>query len=120
MVKLTATGNCGVIEIMNISSAETPEDIMKVLAPRMLEGLVGTYATDPAPFLYFTGVVESPVNLGHAIDRRDDYGQNLADFITKHGLGVITQTPAVKNWTGNKIKIWVWAPDYDGLKAWIA
>lgn len=118
-MRITNTGCCGVLELVDISTASGPAEVIDFVAKNhvhfktMAEGRFRPYAT-------FTGVIQR-----HARDhvdgtgkRPDDYGTALADYITLNNLGtVIDAVPPQINWTGNHIKLWVWIPDHAALVA---
>lgn len=47
-------------------------------------------------------------------------GRALAAYIKKHKLGIVIQTPHLRKNpnSGNRIRVWVWAPNENNLKAW--
>lgn len=109
------TGCCGVVELVDISTLSTPQDIIE----KTLRGLydhTGGFKREK-PFIYFTSVVNRHTS-DHASNRIDDYGQALSDYIVAQKLGtVLNDLPVKKNWSGNPIKMWIWMPDYAVVRA---
>lgn len=109
-----STANCGVLEMANITTVlGGPQEITR-LAARDISRVTFGFARKP-PIVYYISVEGKVVNLGHA-SPNTGYGKELADYIVANGLGTITETPPVRNWTGNTIKMWFWHPDYDALR----
>lgn len=110
---------CGVVELAEISTLPNPETVVKA----MIEELRKEYpdkVVQRRSFVYFTGVVgkrKKVFNPRFHADTDRDYGQELADFITKEGLGTLTVTPPSRNTSGNMLRMWVWAPDWDATIA---
>lgn len=109
-LSILRTTNCGVLELNGISRYTNPADIVKDVARKLGD------MEPKVAFLVFTGVTLARDPLHNAIVRTDDYGQKLQDYIEAHKLGSVTATPGVLNpVSGNDIRIWSWAPDWDAL-----
>lgn len=115
-MEVRGTGCCAVLELVDISHKP---DAAAVIKEAIGEIKNQTFSWGrKKPFITFTGVVGDRYTADHASSRNDDYGQALADYIVEHGLGEVVNTiPARANWTHNKIKMWVWMPDYEALRA---
>lgn len=116
-MNVRVTGCCGVTELVDISTMESPEAVLLGAAGAVLW-------EDPhyrRPFVYFTGVVERyrgdhvhyPKQLGN-------YGQALADYITEKGLGEIVASPPKVSHSRNTLRVWIWMPDYESYEKWFA
>lgn len=118
--RVSSTQCCGIKELADISSLPTPEAIVKAAAS-CLAGPTDYYRNPPA-WLMFSGVVGTRKRVYtdyHHANRDDDYGQALADYIRSNDLGVVTETPLAKNYNGNMLRVWMWAPKWEALqKIW--
>ncbi len=65
------------------------------------------------PFVIFTEQVASG-SMG-SFPEWKLYGTRLANYITEHGLGSIVKTEPEMNWTGYRIRGFVWTPNWNGL-----
>ena len=113
--RVVPTQCCGIKELADISALPTSEEVVKRTALTMAV----RYMNLPA-FLFFDGVVGDRKRVYHSnyhADRSDNYGQDLADYIKANDLGVVTETPLAQNYNGNMLRVWVWAPKWDALKA---
>ena len=76
--------------------------------------------SDPGAFVIFTGVVK--VRKGSDDDVDDTtYGPTFASYIKEQKLGSIKESVKVINRTNHPdhwVKVWVWAPNFEKLKAW--
>lgn len=104
---------CGLLELNNISALPGPKEIVDTFVEKYLPN-DGTGRA----FVVFSGVVGARQRVypdyNHA-DRSDDYGQALADYLTTEGLGTVTASSISRNYNGNPLRIWVWAPDWNKL-----
>lgn len=49
----------------------------------------------------------------------NNFGEELADYITKHKLGGVKASRQRRNPnTDNMIRVWIWSPNERNLKAW--
>jgi len=112
---------CGITEIGNISMHEDPEDVLKDIYHRIINGVnydnPVQYSRKRRPFFLFSGVTTRHV-MDHASNRPDNYGQALEDYIRSHGLGKVVSTTPTKNWSGNDLKVWIWTADLFALEMW--
>lgn len=114
MCTVRTTGCCGVLELVDISRAQTAEDVIRACLPEIMR--LTCEGVKKKPFIYYTGVVDRVI-ADHASVRVDNYGQALTDYIREHKLGeVIDNIPPDRNYSGNTIKIWIWRPDYQALQ----
>ena len=116
--KVQGTSCCGILELADISRLPGPEAIVKETA-RLLAERTDFFSSCPA-FIMFSGVVgkrKREYGEHYHANRGDDYGQALADYIRAQDLGVINETKPAKNYSGNMLRIWVWAPKWDAMKA---
>lgn len=117
MTFLRGMGCCGAFELVGISFHNTPEEMF---VSSMYE--INRVRID-FPFVIFTGVTKVAVGDGESAQhigdnpRLDNYGQTFANFIKKHGLGLVTTTESRKNWSNNEIQLWVWHIDRTRSKA---
>jgi hypothetical protein len=118
MIDLFVTKCCGMLEINDLSTAKDPAAALQIIGPMLINGNRSVYGKK-VPFVTFTGVIRR-VTPDHASCRDDDYGQAFMDYITGNNLGVVTQSPEGRNWTGNRLRVWIWQPDYDRLQSWVA
>ena len=120
MTTLSPTKCCGMLEIDNLAHSKTPEEALIALKTGLEEGYTDhRYGTHhyPVPFVIFTTVTKRKVG-DHSSRRLDDYGQAFASFIQEHNLGKIFSSEERKNWTANTLKVWIWQPDYENLRAY--
>ena len=116
--RINPTLCCGIKELADISGLPTSEEVIKQTALVMAQHS-DRYEHPPA-FLFFDGVVGDRKRVYHSnyhADRSDNYGQDLADYIKANDLGVVTETPLAQNYNGNMLRMWVWAPKWEALKA---
>ena len=132
---------CGIKEIDNLGTEETPEAAMRSVCKAMPQNpppaaeyfysveQLAARRTQPATaverrlaprysLLTFSGVVtrRSP---DHSSSRPDNYGQAFVDYIAAHNLGDVTAGPVVRNRrSGNDICMWIWRFDLDRLQEW--
>lgn len=119
MISIKNLECCGVRELHNISHSKSPADTIQLLQPYFETvdgnevGKAGNARTGyQKPFLIFT-------QASHAYPTPKNYGNQLRDFIIQHDLGTVTVTESpLANWTGNYIKVFVWAINPDGIKAY--
>jgi len=113
---------CGVAEMCNLSSHDTPEDAMlgvltahRAYAER--HGGACRYA-----FLMFSEVSRWTGRAqNNPIGYKRGYGLKLYRFIKKHNLGRVIGTHSTLNQnSGRKIRVYLWAPDMPAIEAWAA
>ena len=76
---------------------------------------VGTQLGEPGAHYVFTALVRGEDSY------RGTYGNNLADYIKKHKLGVVVQSPIMlnrQNYDDHYVRAWIWSPSPKGLKRW--
>ena len=119
MASCQTTNCCGILELIDISTEQTPEGVLKAVMKEIRECTTRSDGTRKVrPFIYFSGVVDRVCN-DHVLNPcKGNYGQALADYIIAQGLGQIVATPEAQNWTENMLKMWVWLPDYTTLAEW--
>ena|SRR3990167_4522410 len=117
MCTIRTTGCCAVLELVDISTENLPEDMLRRVLPTILE--LTKNGTKPKPFIYYTGVL-TRVKPDHTYTTRtDDYGQDLTEYIQEQNLGSVIDTlPPSPNWTGNEVKMWIWQPNYPAMLRW--
>lgn len=99
---------CGVTEVRGLCEL-SPGEFIKEFCERLL---VGGYCGQrkvnlDTAFYVLTGIVN------------ERYGQLTKAYIEKHGLGAIIEGPMRTNFnSGNRIKVWIWAPSQSGLRKW--
>lgn len=84
----------------------------------MRGALRSAYVPGVPGHILFTGVVAYTGDEGRD---RPTYGQKFAAFITKHGLGEVTEGPEAPNrinHPGHIVKVWTWAPNPTRLNAY--
>lgn len=117
--RLGATQSCGILELSDISRLPTPAAVVERVAIDAAGELNGGYGRCPA-FIYFSGVVGNR-NRAYAerfhANRVNDYGQDLADYISANDLGTVTASHEAVNYSGNTLRVWIWSPKWDALKA---
>ena len=102
-------GCCGLREITALSRHESPENAIKSLIdPRR-----GAFASlADRPFVIFTEAVSATYPGG----RR--YGLQLARYIKEKKLGTVMKSGfKINPGSGNKLRMFVWTPDYTALRA---
>lgn len=110
MVSLHGMKCCGIFELNNISSVETPREVFEQAMWQICR-----YAID-FPFILFSGVVqfantqESHLHVGEN-PRRDNYGEAFAKFIEENGVGTVVRSDVKQNWSDNLLQIWIWQID---------
>mgnify|MGYP001610698183 FL=1 len=112
--RVAGTQCCGIKELADISFFSTPAEVIKGLVRSENVGWMNAPA-----FLFFSGVVgdrEKVYPASYHTNRSDDYGQALADYITTEGLGEVTATGLARNYNGNMLRLWAWAPDWSKLR----
>ena len=115
--RVSPTQCCGIYELVDISGLGSPEEVIKE-ASLLMAIRTDCYSSNPA-FLMFSGVIGTRKRVYHTMyhaDRNDDYGQALADYITEQKLGTVTGTEPARNHSGNMIRVWLWAPQWEALK----
>ena len=116
--RIQPTACCGIKELADISSLPTPEAVVKRAAVVLASDLM-TYGYSRCPaWLMFSGVVGERIRVyssHYHADRSDDYGAALAEYITAQGLGTVTESPLSRNYNGNMLRIWLWAPNWPAL-----
>lgn len=141
MTEIWTTKCCAVLEVKNLSDSASPfEAFMKIMGT-MWATISDRPEGSPAgsrvrtvyqplredgvyractqilyglrPFLLFTGTVNEAHKVsGHPNQKiATDYGEMFRDFIKKHDLGTVTETEPQKNFTGNMVKVYIWAVD---------
>lgn len=118
---VTQAKNCGVFELSDIAALPTPEAVIAQTILRMAENEITDFESDDVSqqraFFYFVGADRSGVEMRWAHTyREDDYAGNLAQYITEHHLGIITVSAPSANWTGNVLRMFVWAPNWPALR----
>ena len=115
-VTIHDTRCCGIKEIDNLSTHDTPESAMLAVCaglPQSNRTLAPRYS-----LITFTGVVRRVVP-DQASNRPDNYAQAFADYIASNNLGEVIAGPIVTSRrTGNDIRLWVWNFDLDRLQQW--
>lgn len=104
---------CGTREIDGLSSYDNPEEAMKAL----FDGTKGydTFYDDQSfRFVYFTEAIPSGKRINSV-----NYGKQFAAYIEKENLGKVTAIPhEVNPNTGNKVGVFVWVVDWNGVHKW--
>jgi hypothetical protein len=126
MVINNLDGCCAVDEIQDLADHETPESAMRELCRELWGGPYGRVHTKPQAFYVFTGVLRH-TRLADFADlpcpREGKYGPNFKKFILANKLGKVVQTVTRNNRRNHEnhfLKVYVWAPDEDKLRAWWA
>lgn len=102
---------CGVIELNGISGCRNPEEALKDLFDLDDEYDSFSYP-NTAPHYIFTQASHGKARTG--------YGYNLAAYILKHGLGVVSgSVPAFSPKTGNYITVFTWTLDKKAIERWV-
>ena len=117
--QVVKTQCCGIFELSNISALPTAKAVVEN-ASKSIAGWLGEDFSRKPAFLMFSGVVGDRKKIYedcfHA-NRSDNYGQALADYIVANGLGTVSEVPPAQNYNGNMLKVWLWAPEWDAIKA---
>lgn len=96
--ELKDTTCCGMGEIHYIDSSE-PHEILS----EAYRQLVRPYYA----FIVFTGITP------------ERYGQDLRSYILRNNLGEVVESKSRLNTnSGNRIKAYIWSPNYDNWRAW--
>lgn len=104
-MKLKGTSCCGLWDFADISTAQTPKEMVQYAASIFR-------SRQKKAFVMFTGVI-GRVKGDHASSRPDNYGQALSDYITFHNLGQVWTGPSnINESSGNRLQVWVWVPNY--------
>lgn len=111
MITLNPTKCCGMLEINDLSTTNSPLEALRAISARLLAGYDHLGTPKPVPYVIFTGVTQRVVR-DHASGRVDNYGEDFAVFLEANGLGPVTRSEARRNWTANTIMVWIWHPDY--------
>lgn len=124
---LEGTGCCAVMEIEHLSHEPNPEEAMRNLCRLFVDG--GDFyhndrykkrGLDNLPgHIIFTGVVKH--RDGSRISGTAKYGQRFATLIRRNRLGKIVESYAGNNRVnhdGHIVKVWVWTPSVERVKAW--
>jgi hypothetical protein len=121
MFELRHTSCCGVMEISGLSSHKTPKDAML----EVVDGPAGWWNTGWGKYgcapglVIFTGVIRHTD--GSAVRPNPYYGPRFAAYIRRHKLGIVTvggTAPNRKTHPTHIIRLWVWNPNPDAIKAW--
>lgn len=113
------TSSCAIQDISGLCTHATPEDAMisfcqQSILQRPKFGRGGGLGRENAVFSFY--VFSAAVGT-----RYKPYGQAFYDFIVKHNLGTVWQSPRRPNkaWhPDHENQVYVWMPDYAVLKAW--
>lgn len=138
-MEIVGTACCAVMELDYIQDEKTPPDVLSSVCRQIEdEQSLGSYdyqlgryirkpvsALKPSAFYTFTGVerVKKPA-VPPSINRgteRTGYGKKFANYIKKHRLGVLVESPVRANRVNHPdhfVKVWVWAPSEKALNKW--
>lgn len=110
--ELKKTSCCGVGEINNLSHSADPKAAVLVVGSDIVNNQMA--------LVTFTGVTKR-VREDHAMSgRKDNYGDQLAQFVENSGLGDVVFSGDILNpRTGNTIGLWVWRVKRDVLARWL-
>ena len=114
-LELHRTKNCGVMEIDYLGQTRGPLDALTQVVD-ILKKLEGSIAHHRPVLITFTGITQRwSEGHDHGDARYHDYGQEFSDFLMVNGLGTVTASQEVINWTRNSIRLWCWAPNYKNI-----
>lgn len=105
MATLRETSSCGIRELhgLNGNAQSSKENIKSVL--RTAVGASGSRA-----HLFFSDT-----------DNRERGGRQLCDTIVAYHLGPVAESVSARNpSSGNNIVGWVWTPDYNAIRQYLA
>jgi hypothetical protein len=103
-------GCCGVREIDGISDCASAEEAMKELLVEEADHDT-TDQFDARPFIIFTAITR--VKGGR---KTITYGDDFKNYILSNNLGTVVEMgPETNPGTGNKLKLYVWTPNYATL-----
>lgn len=104
---------CAMNELDCLGLSKSPEEALASIGPHLL-----SYGYPR--FIIFTGVVgDRATNRVHDGGNPNDYGQNLANFVTLNNLGTTASSDPVRNHTGNMVKVWVWSVNVETLHKYL-
>lgn len=98
---------CGIKEMAGISEHRTPDQALRVFLQLNYDQLGHQEQLTGAFFIFSQA------------GSRSHYGDKLAAYIEEHKLGEVVVVGRKRNPnSGNMVKMFVWMPDVNALKAW--
>ncbi len=114
---------CAVTEIGYLAESGTAEAAMREFCRQSWGGPMKEGCTLDA-FYVFTGVLRHTKLFewgDRPAPRGGKYGPEFKQFIKKHSLGAVVESPTRNNRANHEnhfLKVYVWAPDAENLKKW--
>jgi hypothetical protein len=110
-------GCCGVRELAGIGEGNSSEFILRSFCNEVYTNALFNEHQD------ITEGNEDRGNFAHVFFTQagvgKTYGENLASYIQRHGLGNVVATPSMLNPnSGNNLKMWVWTVNWKTTAEW--